>query len=165
MSLLNKIEKWVKRNHPYFEEEIVKHHTYNLYLTLTGFRPAFLTAHNFKARKFGKDFNVPVKIGPYFDIPGRDFSYIINPKHCKKLEPLFEELQKSYEDDELKLQNKRRIKIIGTILGFGNCVGDSVGPTTYGIFFHIAPKKRMNEKTEVFSYLCRKKMILKSISV
>ncbi len=163
--LLNRIERWVKRNHSDFDNEIIKHHTYNLFLTLVGFRPAFLSGKTFKAKQFGKEFNVPIKIGPYFDIPGRDYSYIVNPTYIKQFEPLFLELEKSYDDDEFVLNKRynRRSKIIGTILGFGNCIGDSVGPTTYGITFMISPKIRMNERIEVFSYLCNKRNLQKSI--
>lgn len=161
---LGPILSWMKKNTD-FDKELQRHHSYNLYLTLLGFRPAFLTAVGFDAEKFARDFNAKSKRGPYFDGVGTNFSYVINSAIFSKIEPLFDELERTYVDDEKKMKKryKKRVKLIGTILGFEGCLGDSPGSTTYGIMFFVTPKEDFNQKTEVFSYLCKKSHIESSV--
>lgn len=157
---LKQILAWTRKNTT-LNTELQRHHSYNLYLTLLGFRPAFLTTIGFDVEKFARDFSVKFKRGPYFDIVGTNFSYVINPAEFSRLEPLFDELERTYVDDEKKMKRryKRRVDIIGTILGFEGCLGDSPGPNTYAISFFVTPKNKLTEKSEVFSYLCGKKHI------
>lgn len=155
VQLLNKVEKWVNTNMPELESDIKRHHTYNFFMTILGLRPAFLVGKDRKVKSFSKDFDVVAKVGPYFDIKGKDWVYVVNKKYAKKFEPLFQKLENSYVDSEKLLEKrvKYRSKIIGEILGFGQCIGSGQGPTTYGIEVFVSPKDFSFEQ-EVYSFLC-----------
>lgn len=103
------------------------------------------------------------KIGPYFDVIGRDHAYIVSPEHIDRLEPLFKQLERSYTDDESKFEQraKTRVPLIGKILGFDDCAGDSYGPDTFAVEIWVS--KDLSEKTETFGYICNSNNINRSL--
>jgi len=111
---------------------------YNLYMVSVGFRKAILLG-GFDQAKFAKDFGLISVTGPYFDIVGRDFTYVVHPKYMKSLQPLFAELKNTYSDNEKVMERRRieRAKIIGEILGYP-CLGDvKRNKRAYGIVLDI----------------------------
>lgn len=163
--LLEHILSWVKKQSPSWQdEEGRRHDAYNLFLVVLGLRPAWLASSAIDSVAFSKKFGTVAKIGPYFDVPGKNFAYIINPLHAKRLEPLFQQLEDTYSDDE-KLMKRRlnsRYRLIGQILGFPDCVGDKiVASKTYAVTVTVQTLKFQN-KTDVFTWLCSSKNIEKS---
>lgn len=163
-ALFRKIERWVNRlPGPYRSnvegsDYLRKTTLYNLYFTVLGFRPAYLGNFDAKnAQQFARDFGVQAKVGPYFDVVGRDYSYIVNPKHSRRFAPLFRKLEETYSDDEeeMEAQVNQRAKLIGTILGFDVCLWSpgQKGPN-YGIAFYARPKQNPEERVEIFAYSC-----------
>lgn len=149
------------------DEYTRKHHTYNLYLTVLGFRPAFLASDNFNAiaAKFASDFNLGIKRGPYFDDDQEDVVYIINPKNSRRFEPLFQELKATFSKDEkiMAANFRSRQKLIGIILGFDQCNNDDYAEQSYSIDFWVVHEEDPDKRMDVFSYTCHPNNIEKSL--
>ena len=123
-----RIDVWLKRNAPKtFDDETYRSHLFNLYLTVVGFRQAFMPAGGMDAalKRFARDFNLIYKHGPYFDIVG-EHTFLVNPKYASRLEPLFRSLERTYSSNEKVMEQRfrQRSRLIGKILGY-HCLGEN----------------------------------------
>lgn len=155
--LYRRIEQWLKKHAPeYWDDELTRTELFNLYLTTLGVRKAFMTALGDKTERFARDFGLVAKRGPYFDIVGKDFTFLVNPKHADELEPLFQKLKQTYSpsDRVMRAREKQRSRTIGKILGY-QCLGQNVTKeTVYFLQFKVADKKHQQPDTFLFGYLC-----------
>jgi hypothetical protein len=160
------MDRWLKKNTD-LDEETRTHHVFNLYFVYCGLRPACLISLDRTGtleQKFADAFGLTLKHGPYFDIPGRDFSYFVGPMYRNALEPYFRRLEELYDETargefpENKVQ-RERVRLIGSILGFpDDCLYAS---SSFAHKDNIMVRFTINEKKryrlvldEVFTYGC-----------
>ena len=163
IKIFKKMSRWLKGLN--LDKESYNHTLYNLYFTWCGLRTACLISRvGPKSSEFAETFGLGFKEGPYFDIPGNNYIYFINKKFIKEFEPLFQRLEDTYiipkpnTDEFAPVIYAKRIKLIGTILGFDKkCVktgNQFQNKNNIAIFFYVHPIENYEEHSEVFSYGC-----------